>query len=383
MNHRISAQVFDRMVDHLNNGTTDQADSVLHVPVSNFALPEHLARELEVFRRQWLVGAMASELPEPGSFVTRDILGSAVLFVRQKSGKVATYLNMCRHRGGKVELEDRGKKPFFVCAYHGWSYDGDGALRGVPFEEQLGPVDRACNNLHAVHCEERHGIVWINFADDAPGTLTEFLGAADAVLADYGLENSVIHMDKKIHSNINWKLVMDGAIDVLHPQFLHPTGVGKLIQTNASVWQDLGRHGRSFSVYKKLAEKIKAGTVEPEDRRYVTGNMVLFPNVNLIPTPDHFEFWNVWPDLKDPGKCFIHIRFVVDAAKLDERIAGRINRSWEILEQAALEEDFPMEETIQANALARPVGDFLYGRSEAPCQHLHRQLARELAAAPS
>ena len=82
MNHRISAQVFDRMVDHLNNGTTDQADSVLHVPVSNFALPEHLARELEVFRRQWLVGAMASELPEPGSFVTRDILGSAVLFGR-------------------------------------------------------------------------------------------------------------------------------------------------------------------------------------------------------------------------------------------------------------------------------------------------------------
>jgi phenylpropionate dioxygenase-like ring-hydroxylating dioxygenase large terminal subunit len=376
---RISAHVFDRVVDHITHGTTDMADSALHVPVRHFVSPEHLADEIAVIRRQWLIGAMTCELPEPGSFVTRDIMGTSLLFVRRKSGNVATYLNMCRHRGGKVEQDERGKKPFFVCGYHGWSYDGEGALRGVPYEEQLGPVDRACNSLHAVACEERHGIVWIDLSGTRTDSVAAFLGAADPVLADHALDRCVIHMEKRIHVPINWKLVMDGAIDVLHPQFLHPNGVGKLVQTNATVWQDLGRHGRSFSVYKKFADKVRAGQVDPADQRHITGNMVLFPNVNLIPTPDHFEFWNVWPDPADPGTCFVHIRFVIEAAKLDDRMAGRMQRSWEILEQAALEEDFPMEETIQANARSHPAGDFLYGRSEQPCQHLHRQMAREMA----
>jgi phenylpropionate dioxygenase-like ring-hydroxylating dioxygenase large terminal subunit len=377
---RISAQVFDRVVDHITHGTTDLADSTLHVPIRHFVSPDHLADELAVIRRQWLVGAMACEVPEPGSFVTRDIMGTSLLFVRKKSGKVATYLNMCRHRGGKVELEAVGRKPFFVCGYHGWSYDGEGALRGVPYEDHLGPVDRGCHGLHAIACEERHGIVWIDLSGQRTDTVAQFLGAADGVLAEHALDRCVIHMDQRMDLAINWKLVMDGAIDVLHPQFLHPNGVGKLVQTNASVWQDLGRHGRSFSVYKKFADKVRAGQVDPEDRRYITGNMVLFPNVSLIPTPDHFEFWTVWPDPADPGRCFVHIRFVIEASRLDERMAGRIERSWRILEQAAREEDFPMEETIQANARSRPSGTFLYGRSEAPCQHLHRQMAREMSA---
>ena len=377
---RIPEQVFDNVVKHLVNGTTDMAESALNVPISNFVSAEHLAKEIAVFRRQWLVGATSSELSEPGNFITRDILGSSLLFVRRKSGHVATFLNMCRHRGAKVELEEKGKKPFFVCGYHGWSYDSEGGLRGVPYEDHLGPVDRACHSLHAVKCEERHGIIWIDLSNRAVETVADYLGEADAVMTVYGLENCVLHMEKHIHAPINWKLVMDGAIDVLHPQCLHPEGVGKLIQTNGTVWHQLGRHGRSFSAYKKFAEKAKAGTVDPSDRRYISGNMAVFPNVYLIQTPDHFEFWNVWPDAADPGKCFIHIRFLVDAAKLDERMAGRIKRSWEILEQAALEEDFPMEETIQANAHAHPSGDFLYGRSEIPCQNLHRQMAREMAA---
>lgn len=375
------AGVYDRMLDHLRNGTTDQVDSILNVPIANFTSKEHLARELEVFRRLPLPAAMSSDLAEPGSFLTRDILGAPVLITRQKDGKVAVFRNMCRHRGGKVELEEKGKKPFFVCAYHGWSYDSTGALRGVPYDAELGGIDKSCNSLIAVQCEERHGIVWVDFSNDTARSISDWLDLADERLAEYGVEKTVVFMEKKLDVAINWKLVMDGAIDVLHPQFLHPNGVGKLIQTNAAVWNQYGRHGQSFSARKRLADKIRAGEEVEAGWRYITGNLMLFPNTNLIPTPDHLEYWNVWPDLNDPGRCHVHIRFLVDPAKLNDTVAERINRSWAILEQAATEEDFPMEETIQANAKAYPVGDFIYGRSEGPCQHLHRQMARELEAA--
>jgi phenylpropionate dioxygenase-like ring-hydroxylating dioxygenase large terminal subunit len=372
--------VFERIVDHLGKGTTDMADAVLNVPVSNFTSADHLEKELAVFRRQPLVAAMSSELVEPGSFVTRDVLGTPLLIVRQRDGAIAAFRNMCRHRGGKVEQAESGKKPFFVCSYHGWSYDGDGALRGVPFEEHLGGIDRSCNSLFRLQAEERHGMVWVDFSGDETRTVADYLGEADARLGSYTVENTLLFMEKKLDAAINWKLVMDGAIDVLHPQFLHPRGVGKRIETNASVWEDFGRHGRSWSAYKKLSDKVRAGTATDADRRYISGNLVIFPNASMIPTPTHYEFWTVWPDLKQPGQCQVHIRFLVKAAELDDERAAKIEKSWEILKQAAFEEDFPMEETIQANANAWPVGDFFYGKSEAPCQHLHKQLAREMEA---
>jgi phenylpropionate dioxygenase-like ring-hydroxylating dioxygenase large terminal subunit len=372
-------QVYARMADHLRNGTTDMAEAMLHVPVSNFTCPDHLQRELAVFRGQPLVAAMASELAEPGSFVTRDLLGTPLLIVRQKDGSVAAYRNRCRHRGGKVEQVESGKKPFFVCAYHGWSYGADGSLRGVPFDDHLGGIDKACNGLFALPCEERHGMVWVSLSEGGGINIADYLGAADSRLASYAIANTTLFMEKRIDLAINWKLVMDGAIDVLHPQFLHPSGVGKRIETSASVWEDFGRHGRSWSAYKKLSDKIKAGTDRPEDRRYITGNLQVFPNASVIPTPTHIEYWNVWPHLTDPARCHIHIRFLVQAHELDEERAAKINKSWEILNQAATEEAFPMEQTIQANANSWPQGDFLYGRGEAPCQHLHRQLAKAMA----
>lgn len=371
--------VYERLVAHIRNGTTDLADTPLNVPVSNFTCPEHLKRELAVFRRQPLVAAMSSEIAEPGAFVTRDLLGAPILLTRQKDGTIGVFRNACRHRGGKVEQAESGRKSLFVCAYHGWSYDGSGALRGVPYEAHLGPVDRACHSLVRLRAEERHGMVWVDFSDNADRDVAAYLGEADARLAAYGVERTVVYMEKRISAPMNWKLVMDGAIDVLHPQFLHPGGVGRLIETSHSLWEDFGRHGRSWSAYKKLGDKVREGTHTPADGRYLSGNFVIFPNACMIPTPTHHEFWTVWPDLKSPGLCHVHIRFLIDRDLLDEKRAGQIERSWKILEQAAMEEDFPMEAMIQANAEAHPVGDYLYGRSEAPCQHLHRQLAREMA----
>lgn len=374
---------YDRLVAHLRNGTTDMADEILNVPVANFTCAAHLKKELAVFGNQPLVVAMSSELPEAGNFVTRDILGAPLLIVRQKDGSVAAFRNMCSHRGGKVEQAESGKKPFFVCGYHGWSFNGDGGLRGIPFEDQLGEIDKSCRNLPRLHAEERHGMVWVDFSGSEGRHIADYLGEADARFSSYGADRTVIYMEKKLDAAMNWKLVMDGAIDILHPQFLHPRGVGKRIETGSALWEDFGRHGRSWSAYKRLSDKVREGSETAEDSRFMSGNFVVFPNVSMIPTPTHLEFWTVWPHLTDPAKCHVHIRFLIDRDLLNDERAAQIEKSWSILEQAAFEEDFPMEETIQTNANAYPVGHFLYGRMEAPCQHLHRQLAREMETLPA
>lgn len=380
MSTNISQEIFDRMVAHIANGTTDLADADLRVPSSNFASDEHGKREQAVFRRQPLVAAVSSQLAEPGSFITRDLMGVALLIVRQKDGSVATFRNMCRHRGGKVEMAESGKKPAFTCAYHGWTYDRSGALRGVPFESSFDPIDKACNGLFQVRCEERHGLIWVDLSNNDERTVADFLGtAAEEQLGKLGLDKTIMFLERKYDLNVNWKLVMDGAYDVLHPQFLHPEGVGKLVHTNVGIWKNYGRHGQMFTARRRLAEAVKNGATPEAAWRYFATVFVLFPNTLVIAAPDHYEFWTVWPSMESASKSTTHIRFLIDPAKLDDVMADRLNRSLAILEDAAMNEDWPMEETIQANAVASPDTTYLYGRSEVSCQHLHLQLEREMA----
>jgi phenylpropionate dioxygenase-like ring-hydroxylating dioxygenase large terminal subunit len=269
----------------------------------------------------------------------------------------------------------------FTCRYHGWSYDrDDGALRNVPFREYFESVDEACSGLVPVQVEERHGLIWATLRGGGP-SVDEFLGdEAGRQLAAFELDRSVMFLDETFTLDINWKLVADGAIDVLHPKFLHPTGVGKLIETGRSVWRPYGRHGQSFNPRKKLGALVESGEPLEDVWKYVASNLMIYPNISTIAAPDHVEFWTMWPSTTTASRCTVNIRFFIREAILDEAMAERLNRSWAILRQAGLEEDFPMEASIQRNAVANPDGTFLYGRSEAACQHLHVWLERDLAA---
>ena len=144
----ISDEVATRLVSHVRDDTTDMAASDLRVPIRNFVDEGHVAAERALFKRLPLIVALGSEVAEPGSFLTKDILGTSVIISRQSDGTVATFLNMCRHRGGKVESKPSGSKRVFVCQYHGWAYDRDGGtLRNVPYEEFFEPIDHGCNGL--------------------------------------------------------------------------------------------------------------------------------------------------------------------------------------------------------------------------------------------
>jgi hypothetical protein len=102
----------------------------------------------------------------------------------------------------------------------------------------------------------------------------------------------------------------------------------------------------------------------------------------MIAAPEHVEFWTVWPCVNNPGRSITQIRFLVRDAILDDALLARVNKSWEILERAATQEDWPMERFIQQNAEAWPHGNYRYGRSEVSCAHLHRQLNKDLAKQP-
>ena len=103
------------------------------VPRRAFTSPAVFEQEYAaIFDRCWLYLGHASELPEPGSFLTRKVARRPILFSRDKAGEFHALLNACPHRGALVCRERHGKSPAFMCMYHGWTFGSDGHLMSLP-----------------------------------------------------------------------------------------------------------------------------------------------------------------------------------------------------------------------------------------------------------
>src|ERR1043166_2685448 len=136
-------------------------------------------QELErLFARAWLFVGHESQIPNPGDFAVSGMGEESVILCRDRGGQVHVFLNSCRHRGMKVCRYDEGNTAVFTCPYHGWSYDADGRLVGVPFfrEAYHSELDRSQWGLVEVAQLRRYkGTVWASWDPTAPPFL-EYLG---------------------------------------------------------------------------------------------------------------------------------------------------------------------------------------------------------------
>ena len=382
-------EVAERLLTHLRAGTTDTVEEGdLRLPSWHYFDPDHAHRERAVFMRRPLLAAASSSLASPGDFLTLELVGVPVLLVRQEDGTVAGFRNVCRHRGARVEWEASGSKRVFACKYHGWSYDRDGACRNIPYQEGFESVDRACHGLLRVGTTERHGLVWVLLGSDTAPDVETWLGPEiDGQIARFGLAGWDLYIDESYTQPVNWKLIADGLLDILHPKFLHPESVGRLIQTNTHTWDRYGRHGRLAMARRKLdkiRDDVPAGT---DLRQYVITNLFVYPNTMLVTQPDHFELWSVFPDATSPTRSRTSIRFLVPRGTLTDEGRARLDQQWQILRDAVLSEDWPMAESIQDGTRAIASGllpegfEYVCGKNESPLQHLHRRLAEDITSA--
>src|SRR5580704_14229683 len=101
-----------------------------------YADPDVFELEMErIFGRAWLFVGHASQVANPGDYFTTELGRQPVVLTRNRDGAVYVLFNRCTHRGAKVVNERCGHATRMTCLYHGWSYDTDGALVGVPMPE--------------------------------------------------------------------------------------------------------------------------------------------------------------------------------------------------------------------------------------------------------
>ena len=133
----------------------------------------------------WQMACRLEEIPEAGDFVEYSNVGQSVIVVRNAEGGVNAFHNACRHRGVQL-AQDRGNvRSGFVCPFHGWCYDLEGANTFVysPDHFRDENIDPAELNLRPCRVETWGGSAYINHDDDAAPlreSLEPFATAMDA-----------------------------------------------------------------------------------------------------------------------------------------------------------------------------------------------------------
>ena len=166
------------LLEHLRNGTTDRCEDVVTLAPEIFTDRDIARRErLGVFGTAPFIAAHASELPKPHDFLTKRLPSNDAIIVRLGDGSVRCLVNMCRHRGAKVDTEPSGHCRVFSCMYHGWSYDLDGSLRNITYTDSFGDArSTTCTARASCRAEERHGFIWVVDNPDATIDVEGWLG---------------------------------------------------------------------------------------------------------------------------------------------------------------------------------------------------------------
>lgn len=196
--------------------------------------PDLFELEMErMFGRAWLFVGHTSQVPNPGDYFTTDLGRQPVFMVRHRDGKVHVLLNRCTHRGPKVVNERCGNAKRLVCCYHGWTFDTDGTLLGVPVPEG----NSACfdQSKLSLASAPRVGIYrGFVFASLSPtgASFEDHIGPMKGNIDDLvdRAPDGEIAFDVGMHRyvyNGNWKLQVENVLDSYHVPFGHASTVNK------------------------------------------------------------------------------------------------------------------------------------------------------------
>lgn len=378
MSKALLKEIVAENIEFSRTGTIRQTAEIGRVPVGHYFDEERWQTECDrIFKRLPLMLATTSELREPGDYKALSVMGKPVLICRTAAGEIKAFENSCAHRGSQVAATGRGNAKRFVCPYHAWSYDNEGALKHVLCEGEFGEVDRSTNGLVELPALEISGLIWVTLDSKSDLAIDDFLCGYDEVLSHFDLKDWHF-FDERVLRGPNWKIAYDGYLDFYHIPVLHRNTFGADTPPQAIYYQ-WGPHQRVSSP-DTIASIV--GDLDEADwprDALLAGVWTIFPHISIAcfagldaVAEESYQAVMVsqlFPG-KEPGESFTVQNFLVDR-ELNEEQKAAATQQFEFLKGVVRDEDYATG-LKQQEALRTGSREFvLFGRNEEGGQVFH------------
>ncbi len=365
MNQQIQVTLIEEVLDMADKKLPYLDESMNFTPVDRYISAERFTREREMMRRTPLPTLLASELPENGSFATKQLAGLPLLLTRDEEGQVHGFLNVCRHRGTRLVDAPCGKKRRFACPYHAWTWDNKGDLQKIPHQETGFPdLDMADKALVRVTTGERYGMVWVCLDGESLDDLDTYLGEMADEISWLECQDHQIFVTDEIELDANWKVLAEGGIESYHFKVAHRKTIAPHFLDNLSTYRMLGPHMRSVLP----RENIVSIREKPQDEWDIRDNnnliLTIFPTNQFLVQKDHFVWIESVPLAHD--KTRLRLSTVVPKPK-DGEFSYDETQHWEHnhkITMETLQEDFAIGESIQSGLDSGANTELVLGRFE-------------------
>jgi phenylpropionate dioxygenase-like ring-hydroxylating dioxygenase large terminal subunit len=346
-----------------------------------------------VFMRSWLNVGHVCELPEPGSFIRRELefAGASLLIVRGKDGAVRSFHNACTHRGTQLVAEDSGRQAKFSCPYHRWTYGTDGALLSAPDFERF-YVDKADCALKQVATEVCAGLIFVCL--EPRESLADYLGPLAVSLEALPVAQATTFHEYSYDIAANWKVAYDNFQENYHLRFIHTKTVGPGVgpENPFGYPASFALHGRHRTqtiwtnpdgqVPETMMQAFGRGAPRmardglaghPLGREY----FALFPNLFLLGAPGNHFLHTVFPLGPESSRGVIRLYWTGD----DETASTRYAREFTMATTRDVHsEDLGVIEAGQRGLSSGALSHIHFMEKEVLCRHLIKVVEAEVAA---
>ena len=167
----------------------------------------------QFFPRTWMGVGFECDIPKPGDAMPIMVGKLPIILVRNKTGQIKAFHNVCRHRATLVLTEPGKGLTSLTCPYHAWAYDLDGKLKAIPYFDgtkngRNTNLDWSKYGLVPVRCAVWHHWIFVNMDGNAPPIeqhakpLHDLIGGADLSTTNVGKREDWPF-------DANWKLQND------------------------------------------------------------------------------------------------------------------------------------------------------------------------------
>ena len=381
-NHAEEQAIIETILDYVNEDKTQREPEVLRAPTTDYTSERVLDEEIRVlFRNFPIIVAHASSLSDPGSFVTHDSTGVPILVTRNQAGEVQAFINVCRHRGARLEDRPCGQAKTFSCPYHGWTYDTGGRLRGIRQADNFGAINKDEYGLIRLPAFERYGLIWVrpsplNRSSEVNELdIDAWLAPMAPQLETLSLENHVLYRSWTLERAMNWHIALEGFQEQYHFCSAHRDTACSAYLDTKGVYIDQYPHVR-HAVPVASIERLQELPADSRSYRqhFMTQNY-LFPCNFIQVMTDHVYIHTITP--VSPSRSIFQCHMLIPEAPETPKAEQHWQANYDVVRRV-FDEDFKIGESIQAGLSSGANAFFTIGQIENGIQLAKKAIADAL-----